>query len=454
MSSNKPSIPKGTRDYSPAEMVKRDVIFYTIKEVFKKYGYLPLETPAMENLDTLLGKYGEEGDKLLFKILNSGDFRQGLGPDDFRAETANVLSLKICEKGLRYDLTVPFARYVVQHQHEIIFPFRRYQIQPVWRADRPQKGRYREFYQCDVDVIGSNSLLNEVELIQIMDEVFRKLAVRVKIMMNNRKILSGISEYVGEPERMTDITIAMDKLDKKGEDNVFAELRKKGLNPEAVEKIQPLLKINGKPEEKLAALANILQNSKTGLKGIEEMQKIFEYLGALSVESPVEFDAALARGLNYYTGVIFEVKALDMEIGSICGGGRYDDLTGIFGLPGTSGVGISFGADRIYDVMTQLSLFPAETTESSRLLIANFGEKESVFCLSLLKKLRLAGIRAELYPDAVKLGKQISYANFRGIPFVALVGENEIRDGIITVKRLSTGEQMTFTAGALIGFLK
>jgi histidyl-tRNA synthetase len=452
--SNKPSIPKGTRDFSPAEMVKRNVIFDTIKEVFTKYGYLPLETPAMENLDTLLGKYGEEGDKLLFKILNSGDFRQGLVPDDFSASAASALSLKICEKGLRYDLTVPFARYVVQHQHEIVFPFRRYQIQPVWRADRPQKGRYREFYQCDVDVIGSNSLLNEVELIQIMDEVFRKLAVRVRIKMNNRKILSGISEYVGEPGRMTDITVAMDKLDRTGEDNVFAELREKGLRPEAVEKIRPLLQLSGTPSEKLAVLTDILKNTGTGLKGIEEMQKIFGYLGELHPENPVEFDVALARGLNYYTGTIFEVKAMDTEIGSICGGGRYDDLTGIFGLPGTSGVGVSFGADRIYDVMNQLCLFPAETGFSSRLLIANFGEKESAFCLSLLAKLRHAGIPAELYPDAVKLGKQIAYADSRRIPFVALVGENEIRDGIVTVKRLSTGEQMTFSADALTGFLK
>ncbi|MBP1670335.1 MAG: hisS, partial [Bacteroidetes bacterium] len=357
MSHNKPSIPKGTRDFSPAEMVKRNFIFDTIKEVFTKYGYLPLETPAMENLDTLLGKYGEEGDKLLFKILNSGDFRQELGTDDLNTLTAGALSLKICEKGLRYDLTVPFARYVVQHQHEILFPFRRYQIQPVWRADRPQKGRYREFYQCDADVIGSDSLLNEVELIQIMDEVFTKLSVRAGIKINNRKILSAISEYVGEAGRMTDLTVAMDKLDKIGEENVFAELREKGVSPEAVEKIRPLLKISGKPAEKLSALSNILKNSATGSKGIEEMQKIFAYIGEMSLTNPVEFDIALARGLNYYTGTIFEVKAANMEIGSICGGGRYDDLTGIFGLPGTSGVGVSFGADRIYDVMTHFGLF-------------------------------------------------------------------------------------------------
>jgi histidyl-tRNA synthetase len=454
MSHNKPSVPKGTRDFSPAEMVKRNIIFDTIKEVFTKYGYLPLETPAMENLDTLLGKYGEEGDKLLFKILNSGDFRQGLGPDDLNTATAGALSLKICEKGLRYDLTVPFARYVVQHQHEILFPFRRYQIQPVWRADRPQKGRYREFYQCDADVIGSDSLLNEVELIQIMDEVFTKLSVRAHIKINNRKILSGISEYVGETGRMTDLTVAMDKLEKIGEDNVFAELREKGVSPEAVEKIRPLLKISGKPAEKLSALANILKNTASGLKGVEEMQKIFDYLRELSLVNPVEFDISLARGLHYYTGTIFEVKAVDMEIGSICGGGRYDDLTGIFGLPGTSGVGVSFGADRIYDVMDQSGLFPSESAASSRILIANFGEKESAYCLSLLVKLRNAGIPAELYPDAVKLGKQLNYASSRQIPFIALVGENEIREERITVKNLSTGEQKSLLFPEVVETIK
>jgi histidyl-tRNA synthetase len=453
MSSNKPSIPKGTRDFSPAEMVKRNFIFDSIKEVFKKYGYLPLETPAMENLDTLLGKYGEEGDKLLFKILNSGDFRHGLDSGDLHGPNANALSLKICEKGLRYDLTVPFARYVVQHHHEIVFPFRRYQIQPVWRADRPQKGRYREFYQCDVDVIGSNSLLNEVELIRIMDEVFGTLGIRVIIKMNNRKILSGISDYVGEPGRMTDITVAMDKLDKIGEDNVFAELREKGVSQDAVEKIRPLLQLSGLPEEKLQVLARIFRNTPSGFKGVEEMQKIFEYLGGLNGRNPVEFDVALARGLNYYTGTILEVKAVDMEIGSLCGGGRYDDLTGIFGLPGISGVGVSFGADRMVDVMNHLGLFPAGTIASSRLLIANFGDKESAFCLSLLAKLRSAGVRAELYPDAVKLGKQISYANSRQIPFVALVGENEIREEKISVKNLSTGEQKSFSVTELIELL-
>ncbi len=450
MSIQKPSIPKGTRDFSPAEMVRRNYILDIIKEVFKKYGYLPLETPAMEYLDTLLGKYGEEGDKLIFKILNSGDFMQ----DVQFTGNVNALSLKICEKGLRYDLTVPFARYVVQHQHEIVFPFKRYQIQPVWRADRPQKGRYREFYQCDVDVIGSNSLLNEIELIQIMDEVFRKLAVRVKMRINNRKILSGISEYIGEARRITDITVAIDKLDKIGEEKVFAELREKGISSEAIHKIQPLLKISGSARDKLEVLAGMLRDTASGLKGLEELQKIFDCLEGIPTDNPLEFDVTLARGLNYYTGAIFEVKATDAEIGSICGGGRYDDLTGIFGLPGISGVGVSFGADRIVDVMNQLNLFPAEAEATSKVLLGNFGEKESVFCLSLLAQLRDAGIRAELYPDPVKLGKQISYASSRNIPFVALVGENEIREGKVTLKRLANGEQQSYTLTDLIEYLK
>ena len=453
MSNNKPSIPKGTRDFSPAEMVRRNYIFDTIKEVFKKYGYLPLETPAMENLDTLLGKYGEEGDKLLFKVLNSGDFMQGVNQTDINSTNTNALSLKICEKGLRYDLTVPFARYVAQHQHEIVFPFKRYQIQPVWRADRPQKGRYREFYQCDVDVIGSNSLLNEIELIQIMDEVFKIMAVKVKIKINNRKILEGISEYIGEPGRMTEITVAIDKLDKIGEEKVFAELQEKGISRQSVQKIQSLLKISGEAKKKLALLTDMLKNTTIGLKGIEEMQNIFHYLEGISPDNQVEFDIALARGLNYYTGAIFEVQALDVEIGSICGGGRYDDLTGIFGLPGISGVGVSFGADRIFDVMHHLNLFPAETASTSNILVANFGEKESVFCISLLAKLRDAGIRAELYPDAIKLGKQISYASSRNILFIALVGENEIKEGKVTLKRLSNGEQQSYSLTELIEFL-
>lgn len=450
MSIQKPSIPKGTRDFSPAEMVRRNYIFDTVKEVFKKYGYLPLETPAMEYLETLLGKYGEEGDKLLFKILNSGDFMQGVQPNG----NVNALSLKICEKGLRYDLTVPFARYVVQHQHEIVFPFKRYQIQPVWRADRPQKGRYREFYQCDADVIGSPSLLNETELIQIMDEVFCKLAIRVTIKINNRKILSGISEYIGETEKITDITVAIDKLEKIGEEKVFAELLEKGLSREAVRKIQPLLKIAGSGREKLDVLAPILSHTASGSKGIEELQAIFDSLDGIPASNLIEFDIALARGLNYYTGAIFEVKATDAEIGSICGGGRYDDLTGIFGLPGISGVGISFGADRIYDVMNQLCLFPLETEATTEVLIANFGGKEAGYCLSLCRKLREAGIRTEMYPDAVKLGKQIGYASSRNIPFVALAGENEIREGKITLKRLSDGEQQALSPEDLIQYLK
>ncbi|MBN2275531.1 MAG: histidine--tRNA ligase [Bacteroidales bacterium] len=446
----KPSIPKGTRDFSPVEMVRRNYIFDTIKTAFSKYGYLPLETPAMENLDTLLGKYGDEGDRLLFKILNSGDFMKGAEP----TTNTNALSLKICEKGLRYDLTVPFARYVVQHQNDIIFPFKRYQIQPVWRADRPQKGRYREFYQCDADVIGSNSLLNEIELIRIMDEVFSQLGIRITIKINNRKILAGISEYIGEAGRITDITVAIDKLDKMGEEKVFTELREKGIPMEAISKIKPLLKISGKAEEQFEVLTKTLAGISTGLRGVEEMHKIFSGLKNISTLNPVEFDVSLARGLNYYTGAIFEVKATDVEIGSICGGGRYDNLTGIFGLPGISGVGISFGADRIYDVMNQLKLFPADVSAASQVMIANFGEKEALFCLSLQAKLLEAGIRAELYPDTVKLGKQIGYAVSRNIPFIALIGENEIKEEKITLKRLSDGNQQSFARQDLIEYLK
>ncbi|MBN1416426.1 MAG: histidine--tRNA ligase [Bacteroidales bacterium] len=454
MSNNKPHIPKGTRDFTPAEMVKRNHIFNTIREVFSRYGYQPLETPAMENLDTLLGKYGEEGDKLLFKILNSGDFIHGIRKDDIHSQNTNALSLKLCEKGLRYDLTVPFARYVVMHKHELVFPFKRYQIQPVWRADRPQKGRYREFYQCDADVVGSDSLLNEVELIQIMDEVFSNLSIRVKLKLNNRKILAGIAEYIGVPERITDLTVALDKLEKSGTEKVYAELREKGIGDSSIERILHFLKISGDASEKCEALMDLLECSDTGLKGIDEIGKIFQYLENINLKNPVEFDISLARGLNYYTGTIFEVMAIDVAIGSICGGGRYDDLTGIFGLPGTSGVGISFGADRIYDVMNQLDLFPAETTTASMILLANFGEKESVYCLSLLAKLRAAGYRSELYPDPVKLGKQISYANSRNIPFVALVGENEMKEETITLKKLSTGEQHSFTIEELFKYLE
>jgi histidyl-tRNA synthetase len=453
-SNNKPSVPKGTRDFSPAEMVKRNYIFDIIKAVFRKYGYLPLETPAMENLSTLLGKYGEEGDKLLFKILNSGDFLQEVSPGEFNTSDANRLSLKICEKGLRYDLTVPFARYVVQHQHEITFPFKRYQIQPVWRADRPQKGRYREFYQCDADVIGSSSLFNEAELIQLIDEVFTRLSVNVKIKINNRKILAGLAEYIGEATHMTDITVAIDKLEKVGEDKVYAELQERGINPSAIAKIKPLFQLKGDSDARLNALLTVFNGIDVGLKGIEETRLLLNMLSKIFLKNRVEYDFTLARGLNYYTGTIIEVQALDVEIGSICGGGRYDDLTGIFGLPGISGVGISFGADRIYDVINQLNLFPEASSDSSVLLFVNFGINEATYCLELLAQLRKADIYAELYPDAIKIGKQIAYANARKIPYVALIGENEMREGKVTLKQLSSGEQMTVSNNELIKFLE
>jgi histidyl-tRNA synthetase len=436
MAIQKPGIPKGTRDFGPTEMARRNYIFNTIRTIFKFHGYLPIETPAMENLDSLLGKYGEEGDKLLFKILNSGDFLSGIVSDQ-----RNALSLKICEKGLRYDLTVPFARYVVQHQNEIEFPFRRYQIQPVWRADRPQKGRYREFYQCDADVIGSNSLLNEADLLCIIDEVFRKLKVKIRIKLNNRKILAGIASYIGQPELLTDITVALDKLEKIGADSVIQELEMKGVSTQGILKLEPLFSISGSNEDKLASLKKLFKNSETGMKGIEEMEYLLGCMRSTPLKSEIEVDISLARGLHYYTGTIIEVKALDAEIGSICGGGRYDDLTGIFGLKNISGVGISFGADRIYDVMAQLNLFPEDTAVSSSILFANFGEKESMYCFALLTKLHEDGISAELYPDAVKLNKQLSYANARHIPYVVLAGENEIRDGMLTVKDMVTGEQ-------------
>ncbi len=450
----KPSIPKGTRDFSPTEMVKRNYIFDTIKAVFRKYGYLPLETPAMENLSTLLGKYGEEGDKLLFKILNSGDFLQEVSPDDLKTPDTNRLSLKLCEKGLRYDLTVPFARYVVQHQHEIAFPFKRYQIQPVWRADRPQKGRYREFYQCDADVIGSNSLLNEAELIQLIDEVFAKLTVNVKIKINNRKILTGLAEYLGEATQVTAITVAIDKLEKVGEERVFAELSERGISQLAVTMLKPLLQLKGDSEARLNTLANIFSGIDAAMKGIEETRKLLHLLGKICIKNRVEYDFALARGLNYYTGTIIEVQALNADIGSICGGGRYDDLTGIFGLPGISGVGISFGADRIFDVMNQLNLFPEATSASGVLLFINFGSREAEYCLGLLEQLRKADIYAELYPDAIKIGKQIAYANARSIPYVALIGENEMNAGQVTIKQLHTGEQKTIANSDLINFLR
>jgi histidyl-tRNA synthetase len=431
----KPSIPKGTRDFSPAEMMRRQYIFDTIRGVFRRYGFAPLETPSMENLSTLLGKYGDEGDKLLFKILNSGDYAAGLSDEQVRQAS------KISEKGLRYDLTVPFARYVVQHQGELTFPFKRYQMQPVWRADRPQKGRYREFYQCDVDVIGTRSLLCEVELVQIVRDVFAALGIRTVLKMNNRKILYGIAEAIGHADKMMDITVAIDKLDKIGLDNVKAELAGRGLEPEAIERLQPILQLSGDNDAKIAQLRSVLASSETGLKGIGEMETIFGYLKRLEVDQPVELDLSLARGLNYYTGAIFEVKALDYAIGSISGGGRYDDLTGIFGMPNVSGVGISFGADRIYDVMTGLSLFPEEVNHTTETLFVNLGAQEEAKALELLRDVRTAGIAAEIYPEAAKMKKQMEYANRRGIPFVAIVGSEELAAGVATLKDMRSGEQ-------------
>lgn len=439
----KPTIPKGTRDFSPAEMMRRQYIFDTIKQVFRTYGFAPLETPAMENLSTLLGKYGDEGDKLLFKILNSGDYAAGLTDDEMRHFP------KISEKGLRYDLTVPFARYVVQHQNELSFPFKRYQIQPVWRADRPQKGRYREFYQCDVDVIGTRSLLCEVELVEIVDRVFRALGVRAILKMNNRKILYGIAEAIGHADKMMDITVAIDKLDKIGLDNVKAELLERGLTPEAVGRLQPILELEDSNTQKIGKLSEILANSETGRLGIEEMRTIFSYVERANLDLPVELDLSLARGLNYYTGAIFEVKALDFAIGSICGGGRYDDLTGIFGLKGLSGVGISFGADRIYDVMCGLDLFPASVNCSTQVLLVNLGSEEEAAVLPLLRKLRDAGIAAEIYPESGKMKKQMEYANRRAIPYVVIVGSDELAAGAAAVKDMRTGEQRQVAFEAL-----
>ena len=431
----KPSIPKGTRDFSPAEMMRRNYIFDTIRSVFRTYGFAPLETPSMENLSTLLGKYGDEGDKLLFKILNSGDYAAGRSDEELRQAS------KICEKGLRYDLTVPFARYIVQHQNEVVFPFKRYQIQPVWRADRPQKGRYREFYQCDVDVIGTRSLLCEAELVEIVDEVFRRLGIRVVLKMNNRKILYGIAETIGHADKMMDITVAIDKLDKIGLENVKAELLERGLTQEAIEQLQPILELSGDNAAKLASLRTILAGSQTGLRGVDEIAEVFDLVAQAGVELPVELDLSLARGLNYYTGAIFEVKALDFAIGSISGGGRYDDLTGIFGMPGMSGVGISFGADRIYDVMTGLGLFPEEVCFSTRVFFTNLGAEEQRAALPLLRSLRQAGIAAEIYPEAGKMKKQMEYANRRGIPYVAIIGSQEIENGTVAFKDMRSGEQ-------------
>ena len=431
----KPSIPKGTRDFSPAEMMRRTYIFESIKSVFRTYGFAPLETPAMENLSTLLGKYGDEGDKLLFKILNSGDYAANLSEEQMRQAS------QICEKGLRYDLTVPFARYVVQHQNEISFPFKRYQVQPVWRADRPQKGRYREFYQCDVDVIGSRSLLNEVELIEIVERVFAKLGINVTLKMNNRKILYGIAEAIGHADKMMDITVAIDKLEKIGLDNVKAELSERDLEAEAIAKLQPILELNGTNSEKLAKLRDVIGCSETGVKGIEEMSEIFGYVERLGLQLPIELDLSLARGLNYYTGAIFEVKAMDYAIGSICGGGRYDDLTGIFGLPNTSGVGISFGADRIYDVMVGLNLFPEEVNFTTKVMFVNLGAEEQMASLGIIRTLRDKGIAAEIYPEAAKMKKQMEYANRRMIPYVVIIGSNELAERKVTVKNMRTGEQ-------------
>ncbi len=449
----KPSIPKGTRDFGPEEMIKRTYIFDTIKSVFRTCGFMPLETPAMENLSTLLGKYGDEGDKLLFKILNSGDYLNGITSEQLEAGS-NALSTKICEKGLRYDLTVPFARYVVQHQSEISFPFKRYQIQPVWRADRPQKGRYREFYQCDVDVIGSRSLINEVELIDIVQKVFAKLGIAVVLKMNNRKILYGIAETIGHADKMMDITIAIDKLEKIGLEAVNEELRDKGISEEAVQALQPILSLSGSNSEKFSKLREAIGASETGLKGIEEMETIFGYTDALNIPLEIELDLSLARGLNYYTGAIFEVKAKDFAIGSICGGGRYDDLTGIFGMPNMSGVGISFGADRIYDVMTGLNLFPAETKGTTRVLLLNFGKKEELAALKVMQQLRQADIACEIYPESAKMKKQMEYANRRGVPYVVIIGSDELAEGAATLKNMTTGEQTKVAQTELLNLIK
>ena len=446
----KPSIPKGTRDFSPIEMAKRNYIFNTIREVFTLYGFQQIETPAMENLSTLLGKYGEEGDKLLFKILNSGDYLKDAPAEMLESRDSVHLTSRISEKGLRYDLTVPFARYVVQHRNELQMPFKRYQIQPVWRADRPQKGRYREFYQCDADVVGSDSLLNEVELVALINEVFHRFGVRVVIKLNNRKILSGIAEVIGAPDKLIDITVAIDKMDKIGLDNVNAELREKGLTDEALAILQPLLTMSGTNDEKLSTLRTLLGNSAEGQKGIDEMQFVLEHAGELNLESEVELDVSLARGLNYYTGTILEVKALDVAIGSITGGGRYDNLTGVFGMPGLSGVGFSFGADRIFDVLNALDLYPADTLASAKVLFINFGEREASAALKHIMQLRAAGISAELYPDAAKMKKQMAYANERNTPFVAMVGEQELADGTIAVKDMTTGQQESLTIGQMI----
>ncbi|MBR5433635.1 MAG: histidine--tRNA ligase [Bacteroidales bacterium] len=444
-----PSIPKGTRDFSPSEMMKRNYIFDTIRSVYKTYGYLPIETPAMETMQTLMGKYGEEGDRLIFKILNSGDFKQKVGTDEYANATPLALANAFCEKALRYDLTVPFARFVVMHRNDIQLPFKRYQIQPVWRADRPQKGRYREFYQCDADIVGSDSLLNEVELVQIIDTVFTKFGINITVKINNRKILTGIAEIIGEPERIVDITVAIDKLEKIGIENVNAELLEKGLSAEKINALQPIIMLQGSTEEKIAKLKEILAASEIGMKGIAEMEYIFGMLNHCGIRATLQLDLTLARGLNYYTGAIFEVKANDVEMGSICGGGRYDNLTGIFGMPGLSGVGISFGADRIYDVLNQLGAYPNDTRESTKVLFINFGDAEVAYCMPVVANLRANGIACELYPDSAKMKKQMQYANERHIPFVAIAGGDEIAQNKIMLKCMETGEQQLVDANGL-----
>lgn len=450
---NKPSIPKGTRDFSPAEMAKRNYIFDTIKDVYALYGYQQIETPSMETLQTLMGKYGEEGDKLLFKILNSGDFIGKLPANEFVSDNVLKLAANICEKGLRYDLTVPFARYVVMHRDELQMPFKRYQIQPVWRADRPQKGRYREFYQCDADVVGSDSLLNEVELVQIIDTVFTKFGINVQIKLNNRKILAGIAEYIGQPDKIVDITVAIDKLDKIGVEAVNAEMLANGITQDAVDKLQPILTMSGTNVEKLETIAQTIGTSEIGLKGVEETRFILEKIEAVGLKNELQLDLTLARGLNYYTGAIFEVKAKDVAIGSITGGGRYDNLTGIFGMPGLSGVGISFGADRIYDVLNTLDLYPQNAIQATQVLFINFGEAEADYCLPIAGQIRAAGISVELYPDCAKMKKQMAYANAKGIPFVVLAGESEIKQGKVTVKNMLTGDQQLVSAEELIAII-
>lgn len=450
----KPSIPKGTRDFTPAEMARRNYIFDTIRKVFHLYGFQQIETPAMENLSTLMGKYGEEGDKLLFKILNSGDFLRGADPKLIESGDCPRLAAQLCEKGLRYDLTVPFARFVVMHRNDLQFPFKRFQIQPVWRADRPQKGRYREFYQCDADIVGSDSLLNEIELLQMIDEVFRRLGVRITIKLNNRKILAGIAELIGAPDKIIDITVAIDKIDKIGLDKVKEELAERGISAEAIDKITPIITLSGTNEERLESLASLLATSETGLKGVEELREVMAGTAALGLEAILELDVSLARGLNYYTGTIIEVKARDVEIGSITGGGRYDNLTGVFGLPGVSGVGISFGADRIYDVLNALDLYPSEIQGAAKIMFTNFGPAEAAASLRIIKELRAAGIPAEIYPDAAKMKKQMGRADALGIPYVGIIGETELANGTVTLKNMTTGEQQELSVGQLVDTLQ